>query len=271
MATRLFRRIANSLPGLELKLKQAGMYMKPEDFIKRTFVSSFYITTGVVVFLFGLISNTQIPMAIFGFVFVMLFFVFFAYMLRVPDAKIVRINREISKEIVFMSRFMLIELESGIPLYDAIKHASKNYETTGKYFKEIIDKVDMGTSMEEAVNEAISFSPSWGFKRVMWQILNTLQTGADISKSMSVVIDQIVREQVIEVDRYGKKLNPIAMFYMIVAVILPSLGITMLIVLASFMGLNLSLMFLFALVFILAFTQFMFVAIIKSSRPAVEM
>ena len=271
MSNVLFKRIANLIPELNIKLKQAGINKKPEDFIRVTLISSLYVTLGLGIFIFGILSTSRIPKNFVLAAIALLFVVLFFYLLRVPDAKIMKISKDVSKEIVYVARFLLIEMESGISLYDAMKNAEKNYEATGKYLRDITDRIDMGTSMEDAVNHSINLTPSWEYRRVMWQILNSLQTGADVSKSLNAVIDQIVREQVIEVNRYGKKLNPIAMFYMIVAVILPSLGITMLLVLSSFIGLNLKLSFLLSLVFILGFIQFMFVAIVKSSRPAVEL
>jgi len=59
------------------------------------------------------------------------------------------------------------------------------------------------------------------------------------------------------------------MFYMIIAVILPSIGITMFIVLSTFINLQLDLPILLAISGFLGFLQFMFLAIIKQSRPAV--
>jgi hypothetical protein len=47
-----------------------------------------------------------------------------------------------------------------------------------------------------------------------------------------------MKEQKISVQDYGKKLNPLAMFYMMIAIIIPSLGVTMIVVLATFLGLN---------------------------------
>ena len=199
-----------------------------------------------------------------------MFFIMFFYMLKVPDVKILRKGREISREIVFAGRFMIIELESGVSLYDAMVNVSKNYEVIGEYFKEIIDKVSMGTTMEDAINETIKTTPSSDLTKVLWQILNSLRTGADISSSLSNILDQIVREQIIDVKEYGRKLNPLAMFYMMVAIIVPSLGITMLIVLTTFISVKLDLAALLAIALSLGFIQYMFFSIIKSSRPAVE-
>lgn len=199
-----------------------------------------------------------------------MFFIIFLYVMKVPDAYIKKIEKEINKEIIFAGRFLIIELESGVSLYQAMINVGNTYDVIGGYFREVIQKVKVGTTLEVAINEAVDTVPSDNMRKIFWQILNALKTGSNISNSINAVIEQIIREQQIEVKEYGRKLNPLAMFYMMVAVIIPSLGMTMLIVLATFIGINLNLGVLFGIVGLLAFVQFMFVAIIKSSRPPVD-
>ena len=270
MANIFFQRIARASPGLKHKLKQAGMPYKPDEFVKRTFLSAFYATTGIVVSVFLILAKFDVLKGILFIFPPIIFLVLFFYLLKLPDVRIGRKEKEISKEIVFAGRHLVIEIESGVPLYNAMINLSKNYEIIGGYFKEITDKVDLGTSMEDALNEAVEFIPSKDFRRILWQIINSLKTGSEISKSLSTVLEQIVREQAIEISQYGRKLNPLAMFYMIIAVILPSLGITVLIILSSFIKFELNLTILIVIAFLLAFVQFMFLAIIKISRPAIE-
>ena len=270
MPIALFQTIARNLPSLKYNLKKAGMNYKPEDFIKRTFLSAFYMTTGIVVFLALILAKFKLLKSIMLLFIPIIFFVFFFYMLKFPKVKISKKEKEISKEIVFAGRHLVIELESGVPLYNALINVSKNYEVVGSYFKEIIDKVDLGTNIEDALTEAVEYIPSNDFRRLLWQILNSVRTGSDISKSLISVLEQIAREQIIIVNRYGKKLNPFAMFYMIIAVILPSLGITVLVVLSSFIKFNFDLTIFLVIAFLLAFIQFMFLSMIKFSRPAVE-
>ncbi len=266
----LFQRISKASPGLKLKLKQAGMEEKSEDFIKKTFISAFYMTTGLVVFLFLLLAKLNVLKGILFLIVPIIFIVMFFYMIRLPDLRISRKEKEVSKEIVFAGRFIIIELESGVPLYNAMINVSKNFEVVGKYFKEITNKVDLGTSMEDALNEAAEFIPSNDLRKVLWQIINSIRTGSDIAKSLYSVMEQITKDQINEVNKYGKKLNPLAMFYMIIAVILPSLGMTMLIILSSFIKFQLSLTILLALAGFLGFVQFMFISMVKFSRPAIE-
>ena len=266
----IFQRIAKASPGLKVKLKQAGMEDKPEDFIKKTFISAFYLTTGLVVFLFLILAKLNVLKGILFLIVPIIFIVMFFYMIRLPDVRIARKEKEISKEIVFAGRFIIIELESGVPLYNAMLNLSKNYKVIGRYFKEITDKVDLGTSMEDALNEAVEFIPSNDFRKILWQIINSIRTGSNVAKSLYSAMDQITKDQITEVNKYGKKLNPLAMFYMIIAVILPSLGMTMLIILSSFIQFELSLTILLSLAGFLGFIQFIFIAMVKFSRPAIE-
>lgn len=266
----LFHRIASSLPGLQTKLLQAGMPDTPEEFVKRTFLSAFYLTTGVLLILLTLFLKVKVVKTLVFFLFPIIFFLAFFYFIRMPDVLILRRKREINKEIVFAGRFLIVELNSGVPLYNAISNVSKNFQNVGKYFKEIVDKVDLGTPIEDAISEAVELTPSANFRRIMWQILNALKTGADVKTSLAVTIDQIVKEQLIEVRDYGRKLNPLAMFYMIIAVIFPSVGIIMLVVASSFLSLKFDLQILIVFAVFIGFLQYMFFNIIKSQRPSVE-
>jgi len=266
----MFLIISRKFPVLRNKLKQAGIDDKSEAFIKKTFISAFYLTTGIIISIFLILAKFDLLRGVLFLAVPILFFVLFFYMIRLPDVKIARKEKEINREIVFAGRFIIIELESGIPLYNAMLNVTKNFEVIGKYFKEITDKVDLGTSMEEALNEAAEFIPSNDFRKILWQIINSIRTGSNVAKSLYSVMDQITKDQMTEVNKYGKKLNPLAMFYMMVAVILPSLGMTMMIILSSFIKFQFSVTVLMTIAGLLAFLQFMFVSMVKFSRPAIE-
>jgi flagellar protein FlaJ len=265
MMTLIFRKIARRIPDLGLRLRQARMLESEEEYIRRIFFTALYLSFGILFIAFFFTSKLVVFIAL-----PVVFAISFLYFLNYVDVKIARLNNGISQEIIFAGRFLIIELESGVPMYNAFRNISRNYETIGTYFTEIIEKVDLGTTMEDAINEAIQLTPSPNLRKMLWQILNSMKTGSDISRSMNTVIEQIVREQQIEVKEYGRKLNPLAMFYMMAAIIIPSLGTTMLVVLSTFIGLNLSLTVLFVITGLIAFVQFMFLSIIRSMRPPME-
>jgi len=260
-----YKAVARSIPGLKLKLLQARMTDTPEYYVKKTFFMSFFAGMSVCCILFAFLTTPWVFL-FFPFIFGLAFFYFIGYV----DLRIQKINKEISREIVYAGRFLIIELESGVPMYQAFKNLAKNYETIGVYFQEVVERVDLGTPMEDALNEMIILTPSPDLRKMLWQVLNSMRTGSEVTNALSTVFDQIVRQQQIAVKEYGRKLNPMAMFYMMIAIIVPSLGTIMLIVLASFLGINLSLIAYASIALVVGFIQFMFLAVIKSSRPPMD-
>lgn len=261
----LHRILSKQFPGLRLQLAQARIMQTPEEYIRRTMMISMFLATALVILLFAFTKKPLMALA-----FPIAYVFAFMYFMNYAQARIVRIQREISKEIIFAGRFLIIELESGVPIYEAFQNMAKNYETVGQYFGEVIQRVDLGTPMEEALNEAVQLAPSNDLRRIFWQILNSLKTGSEVSDALNNVFDQIVREQQIAVKEYGRKLNPMAMFYMMIAIIVPSLGTIMLIVLSTFIGLDLNMLFFGLLVFANAIVQLLFLSMIKAQRPPVD-
>ena len=261
-----YKQLAKQFPELKDKLKSSGIVDTPEEYVQKTFMSALMMAGGlfaVTLIIFRHPLTILVPF-VFG---IPLFF----YLMKFVDVKILQLQRQIDEEIVFAGRFLLIELHSGVPLHESFETLAKNYATVGVYFGDIVDKMYMGTSLEEAINDVLINSPSANLRKILWQVLNSMKTGSDIAPALSSVIDQIVKEQGIAVKEYGKKLNPLAMFYMMLAVIAPSLGIVMLVVLATFVGFSLSLTVLLAIAGSIGFVQMMFMTIMKSARPPISM
>jgi len=268
----VYQQIMRWVPNLKHKLLQADVVDTPEEFIRKTILSSLIISAGLFMFIAGGLREFVDNSIVVGLMaFPIIFFLMFNYMLKVPDVKISKKESGISREIVFATRFLMIEINSGVPIYNAFVNVSNVYPVIGSYFRSIIDQINMGTGMEDAINETLELVPSSNLRKILWQILNSIKTGADVSNALNSVLEQIINDQKIEVEEYGRKLNPLAMFYMLMAVILPSLGSTMMIIFSSFIGLEMDLAFLLTIAGLLGFMQFMFYGMIKSSRPAVEL
>ncbi len=72
-----------------------------------------------------------------------------------------------------------------------------------------------------------------------------------------------------EIQSYGGRLSPLAMFYMMVSIIFPALGITFLIVLSTFiqsLGQNYK-MIIYGILGLVILFQIVFLGLIKSRRP----
>jgi flagellar protein FlaJ len=269
-----FNYISRGFPTLSDDLRKANIRTLPVDFIKKTFFSALYACLMFEFIIFVLLVKfvPKKDLAILIFFSLPLFFAFlFFYFFQLPKVKISKIDREICKEIVFAGRFLIVELESGVPLYDAMKNIGKSYPVTGAYFREIVEKINIGTPMEDAVTEAIDLGPSQSLIKILWQISNSLRTGSDIASPLKSVVETLIKEQMIAVTEYSRKLNPLAMFYMMIAVIMPSLGVTLLTIISIFAGIKLDLTILVIVALLIGFMQFMFVNMIKSIRPPVEL
>ncbi|MBU0757965.1 MAG: type II secretion system F family protein [Nanoarchaeota archaeon] len=250
------------------------MEFSSEEFVKRTIHTAFMMSFMVMLIVFGF-ASAYVEKKVIWLVVLIGFPIsvvcMFFYFLQMPTIKIMKLRKSVNKEIVFAGRFLIVELESGVSVFSALKNISKNFEVVGAYFQEIVEKVSVGTTLEGAINEAVDQVPSEALRRILWQIANSIQTGSNIVSPLANVVETLVREQQIEVAEYGRKLNPLAMFYMLIAVILPTLGITLLTIMTLFMGINLTLLHLMVILGLLGFMQFMFLAIINSSRPAIEL
>jgi len=261
----LYSYLAKTIPGLRSKLRQAGIFQEPEEYVKSILATCMLLSLGVFfIFFFFTMSLWAILAIPFSLPILFLYFANFV------DMKIEKIKKKIDEEIIFAGRFLIIGLESGVPIHKIFEDMEKNYEYVGYYFGEILNKVYLGTGMEEAINETILVAPSPNLRRILWQVVNSMKTGTEVSRSLNSVIEQIVKEQAISVQEYGKKLSPLAMFYMTVSIIIPSLGITMLVILATFIGIKVTLPILLILAGLIAFVQFMFLSLVKASRPSIS-
>ena len=266
----IFQYLAKRHPGLSFKLEQAGIRDKPEDFVRKCYLLAGMVAVVLTLAAFSFMNVFGIDMRILLILFPSLFFILKAIFLYQPDSIILRKEKDINRELVFGTRFLMIEIQSGVSLFDAMINLSRNYPAIGREFSEVIHLVNLGTSLEDALERVSEKTSSMSLRKVLWQILNSLKTGADIGSSLEAAVDQITREQMISVKEYGRKLNPLAMFYMIMAVIMPSIGISIAVLMANFLAFEISLTMLLALSGMLGFMQFMFYTMIKSMRPAVD-
>lgn len=180
-----------------------------------------------------------------------------------------RINN-IEKNLPYVLHHILVQVRSGVPLYDTLVSIAKgDYGTVTQEMRKVINEINTGKSEAEALEKITRETPSLFFRRVMWQLINALKSGADIGFTMKEIVDNLAIEQRVAIKKYGAQLNPLSLMYMLFAVIFPTLGITFLIVLSSFTGMNVNLeMVLVGIIGVIVVFQFMFIGLIKSRRPA---
>ena len=166
---------------------------------------------------------------------------------------------------------MLIKLNSGRPLLNALIETSKGYGVGSKYIKEIVDDIETGNPIEKALEKAMTYSPSEKFRKILFQVNNALKLGIDVTKPLESVIEEITNEQEIEVKRYGRKLNSVVIFYMLLAIVIPSIGMTMFIVIASFINFPIDFKEFLVVIFFIVIIQLVFISAFRAIRPQVNL
>ncbi len=240
------------------------------DFLNKLYFLSFFfafVITLTVGLAFKLIEKPLILLIMFPIVYVFFFFILLGY----PAAMILKRKKIYDKEVLFAGRYLLIKLQSGVPLFQCLIDASNSYGVSSALFKEIVNTIMSGVPIEKALEQAREYSPSDKFKRILTQILTATKTGADVASSLRQILDSIRDEQMNEIRAYGKKLNAVVMFYLVLGGVLPAIAMVLGVVVMSVMGLETTMVFFLALLFALFMFQLIFVLNAKSSQPAVTL
>ncbi len=266
--------LARKLPDLKKSLRMAHLKQTPEQYVKRALTLASYASVGATALAFFSTSRMLAPkvtLLILPSVLLGSFILSLVFIINIPRGLIRKRQREIDKDVLFAGRYMLTKLSSGSPIIGALVDASKGYGIASKYFREIVDEINTGVPVEDALEEARTYSSSEKFRKVLWQLLVTLKTGTDVTSPLKATLASIANQQVIEIKEYGKKLNSLMLFYMVIACVAPSLGLSMFLIVGSFLNLQVSNSVLFGVLFFLAVIQGFFLMMIKSVRPMVEM
>jgi len=266
-----FRHKRNS--SLEAYLKWIDIDLTREEYlgiVSRSFVNlslSLFIIFSTILMIFGVKSFYLVGAGIAA-----LFAGFISFsQLAYPRVRISRKEKNIEKNLIFALEDILIQLNSGIPLFDILTNISNsNYGELSVEFKKAVKRIGSGEPESKVLADLSANSHSVFFKRTLWQISNGLNAGSDMGAIIKDNIKTLNEEQMIQIQNYGNKLNPLVMMYMLISVIVPALSVSFMTVVASMIGLEENLtkgMFVGLFVMVILF-QIMFLGLIKSKRPS---
>jgi pilus assembly protein TadC len=262
--------LAAQNPLLKKRLRIAKVDQTPKEFIKSCLRSAFFMSGSIAVLLFFYFDKNDKPLILILPIFIVMFLIFYTFNQAKLTAKIIKRQKDIDKDVLFAGRYLLVKLNSGQPLMNALSDASKSYGIASNYFKEIVRDIELGKPLEQALSEAAEYSPSPKFKKILFQISNALKIGIDVTEFLDATLNEIADQQLIEINKYGKKLNSLTLFYMLFAVVLPSLGLTIFIVVASMSGLEVDMSFFVVLLVAIAILQLIFLMAYKAIRPNIN-
>jgi flagellar protein FlaJ len=262
--------------GLEGALLEQGIKSSLYEFVRRMVIASMMLAAIMGVALVIMFYNIGLPavsaVLLGGLVGVAIFFVGLQSFLNFPMQKGKKGAKLIDRDIIFASRDLIISLRSGMPLFNALTSISTGYGEASKEFGKVVQKVQLGTPLVDAIDEVIAVSKSTSFKRLMLQASVSIKSGADVVEALKSIIDELTEERSIDLKRYGQKLNAVAMFYMLFGIIFPSMGIAVLTIMTTFIAIfTVDVTTLEGVLVGIVFLQIVFLQLIRSSRPAFTM
>ncbi len=194
----------------------------------------------------------------------------FATIVNYPELIARKRARKIDNELSPAMRQLLIQVKSGVPLFDGMASICTGYGYTSEEFRRMVKRINGGIPIQITFEEASNRTPSKQLRRILWHLSNALKVGTDVGVALQEIISDLTKERIDDIRRYGQELSPWTMIYMLAAIIVPSLGITMMLVIVSFLGVDMPpIFFAFVLLFLLGF-QIFFMDFVKSRRPAIE-
>lgn len=263
-------KLSRAFPYLGLELEQAGIELDVKRYSTIMFLLSIFYF-----FFFLIVSTLLFAKLVRGNSFFLaltvsaiLAFLVFIQISMYPKILVKQKVRNLERNLVFGLRTMLVQIKSGVGLFDAMKMiANGNYGILSVEFKKAVDKIETGTLQDEALQSLATNNPSAYFRKSISQIINGMKAGADVGSVLDESVSSILREQKIAIQRFGAQLRLLSLVYLMIGVIVPALGLTFLIVLGSFPRIQITETIFWILLIATCIMEFMYVGLIKSRRP----
>jgi hypothetical protein len=254
------RSVVQSHPELIIKLKKAASKQTPFQYIYQTLTMTFLSSFA---FLFIAIMTTKkYPIVMFGAIGFVIFLIpiLYKFFLGYIDVLITKKGRELDGDLLFISEYFLVSLESGLPLGNAIQEFSKLNRPGAIFFKKVYTEFRTGKDLEASLMEGAKNCPSDSLKILLKRLKDSLSIGVDLKMVLINFIEESAEKKIIEIRGYSKKLNPLVMMYLLLGIVGPSLGVTFFMLGATFIGLTPAGLKLILIVIFLAMLAFQYVA-----------
>jgi flagellar protein FlaJ len=201
-----------------------------------------------------------------------IFGVIFAFLLYYPKILARKMAETVDKDLIFALKDMQLQISSGVSLFNALVNVSRaGYGSVSKQFDTVVKDISSGEADDAALEKMAARTESEFMKRTVWQMITALRGGASLEGALSSMIDILKRDQAARIRNFIHELNLWALVYMIIAVAVPGLGSTVLVVISAFGGIVVTEMT-YAVALILCFAaEIVIIGFIKSRRPIVHL
>lgn len=243
---RRFIGIGKSLSRLFYKLKydlgRADLDIDDSTYLTATFFSALAYFILAFLFILGLLyikeGIFQQEHVLYSGAGAIAFYLFFFFLhLIYPGIMAKSYAAGIDRSLIFALKSMLIQISSGISLYDSMVNVSRaKYGTVSKEFKNVVQDISAGESEASALEKLALKTKSEHLKKTSWQLLSSLRSGASLEGALGSVVETLTNYQRRAIRNYASELNLWILMYLLFAAAIPTLGITFLVVLGALGG-----------------------------------
>lgn len=262
-------------PGLEFDLVRSNLDIH---------VNEYRFTALLSAFVFGLMFSLFISSALFltaqglrqalflgSLAGALLFILVLVVLLRYPKIIAGKESEQIDKDLVYALKELLLSISSGLSMFTALTTVSQgSYGYVSRSLKRVIDRVNTGVPLDDAMEGLAISTPSEHFQNALWQIINTSKSGADVEGVLKSLIRNLVAEQRSNIQKYSHELNVLTLIYMLTAVAIPTIAITLMIILNAFILAGISEIMFLLFIGASLFVQVAIIGLLKSRRPVVK-
>jgi len=263
-------------PSLEKNLITSDLGIRKDEYAILIFLNAFSWFMGAGLFLFALIvaldARTVEDAVYFSFgLGFFLFLLIFLITLRYPSVVSGKEAELIEGNLIFALKDLLLKVSAGTQLYDAlVAVANSNYGAVSKQFERVAKQVQSGRPLDKALESMALRTSSEYMKRTVWQLVNVLKSGSNLKIALKIVISEQMQNHKEKIRSYAQELNLWSLIYMIFAVAIPTIGLTMMLILTTFAGFELTEVFFVVFALICLFIQYAIIGLIQSRRPAIN-
>ncbi|MFT4313332.1 MAG: type II secretion system F family protein [Candidatus Woesearchaeota archaeon] len=277
--TRFFRHqallITKIFPSIEQDIRKFEQRVSPVQYLSQSLVSyhllSFVLALGLIR-LFQIQEYEVIRALMLAGIAYVVFLTVLIYLSVNHPKNIGKIKaREIDKYLLFALRDLALQISSGETVYRSIQNVSQGgYGRASHEFSQLIQKLNVGQPMEKVLQEHLEKTDSEYLKKIYWQMITGLKSGSDLQRGLNSVLDELNDAQKTQIQNYARELSLWSLVYMMFSVAIPTIGITMLVILSTFAGFGFTEGCFVLFIIVSMVIQFILIAFVKSRRPAVH-
>ncbi len=269
-------RIKNFAPTLQNDLREAGISVEYIDYISAGILTAVLLLAvlggvagllSLVALKRGLLSTKLLAILVFMIIGVPVIYLF--YFLNYPKLKAGKRKRLIDEKVTFAVREIMIKVGSGVPIFNALLDvANGDYGMISTEFAYTVQEIESGVPQDKALEHLSARVPSQALKRAIDILINAIKSGSDVHGTLVLINDMLIQKQQSDMKSYAGELTPMSMGYMMVSVVLPSLGMSVFVILGSLAKINIVAL-IYLIPVILVVFQVFFMGMVSSRRPAI--